>query len=118
MAEYFLFAVPLLLVFPLWLIVVSLLARSFGVQMPLGVIGVVKRRRAPQPLTFSQYLVICGVLCFGCGMFIVTTLSDYLEWKYARGSPFRLTPGRFFGPIIGGIVFGLITWNGRSGESR
>jgi hypothetical protein len=86
--------------------------------MPLGVISLAKRRRALQTLTFSQYLLVFGVFCFGCGMFIVTTLSDYLVWKYAHGSPPRLTPGKLLGPIMGGIVFGLITWTGRSDDSR
>lgn len=108
-----------LLAFFLWLVVVALLVRPFGVQLPLGPF---RRARALQALTFSQYLFVCGVLCFGCGMLIVTTLSNYLEWKYFHGSSAGLTTSGLLlafvtYPLMAGVLFGLVSWNIRSGKS-
>jgi hypothetical protein len=111
-----------LLAFFLWLVIVALLVRPFGVRLPLGPLSFGKRARALQALTFSQYLFVCGVLCFGCGMLIVTTLSDYLEWKYFQGSPAGLTTSGLLHAFVvyslmSGVLFGLISWNARSGSS-
>src|ERR1700675_3537664 len=109
--------------FFLWLVAVSLLVRPFGVWLPLPPFSFGERACALQALTFSQYLLVCcGVLCFGCGMLIVTTFSHYLEWKYWHGSSLSLTTDKLLGkavlePIIGGLLFGLISWNGRSDKS-
>jgi hypothetical protein len=68
----------------LWQFVATLLMRMFGVQLPLQPFGK-GRKRAPQLLTFSQS-VWFGVLFYGCGMWIATTLLEYLIWKYWNGS--------------------------------
>jgi hypothetical protein len=85
-AAFFIPMLVALLAFFLWLVIVVLLVRPYGVQFPLGPFRFGKRARAMQALTFSQYLFVSGVLCFGCGMLIVTTPSNYLEWKYFHGS--------------------------------
>jgi hypothetical protein len=77
-----LIALPVVL---LWLTVVSVLVRPFGVRLPLTPFSWDKQRSAFQSLTFSQYVIVGGVLYFGCGMWIVTTLWRYLEWKYWHG---------------------------------
>jgi hypothetical protein len=121
-AAFFIPMLVALLAFFLWLVVVALRVRPNGVQLPLGPFRFGKRARAMQALTFSQYLFVCGVLCFGCGMLIVTTLSDYLEWKYFHGSSAGLaTSGllRFRStPLMAGVLFGLISWNIRSGQKH
>lgn len=122
MAEFFIEMLVALPVFFLWLVVVALLVRPFGVRLPLGPFSFGKRASALQALTFPQYVLVCGVLCFGCGMLIVTTLSNYLEWKYWHGSSSSLTAGKLLRdavqwPIVSGVLFGLISWNGRSSNS-
>jgi hypothetical protein len=102
----------------LWLALVSLLVRPFGVRLPLAPLSFAKRRSAFQSLTFYQYLMVYGILCFGCGMLIMTTLSRYLEWKYWHGSP--LTSENFLRasleyPLLAGVLFGLISWSTKSG---
>ena len=52
-------------------------------------------------------------------MFIVTTLSRYVEWKYFHGSSDSLTTDNLLGqfvtePLMAGVLFGLISWNGKS----
>jgi len=121
-AAFFIPVLVALLAFFLWLVVVALLVRPFGVQLPLGPFRFGNRARALQALTFSQYLLVCGVLCFGCGMLIVTTLSNYLEWKYFHGSSAGLTTSGLLRafvtyPLMAGVLFGLISWNTRSGKS-
>ena|SRR5438876_8958801 len=78
-----LLVIPVVLV---WFVVVAVIVRPFGVQMPLRLSDFRQRTSWLQLLTFPQYLGIYGVLCFGCGMFILTTLSHYLEWRYFNGS--------------------------------
>jgi hypothetical protein len=121
-AAFFIPMLVALLAFFLWLVVVALLVRPFGVQLPLGPFRFDKRARALQAPTFSQYLFVCGVLCFGCGMLIVTTLSKYLEWKYFHGSSVGLVasllPAFVEYPLMAGVLFGLISWNIRSGQKR
>jgi hypothetical protein len=118
-AEFTFTIVATLPVLFLWMTVVSLFVRPFGVRLPLSPFSFAERKTAFQSFTFSEYLVIGGVLYFGCGMFLMTTLSRYLEWKYFHGASESLTKGgllRLFVsyPIIGGLLFGLISWNGRS----
>ena len=91
MAAFFIPMLVALLAFFPWLVVVALLVRPFGVQLPLGPFRFGNRARGLQALTFSQYLFVCGVLCFGCGMLIVTALSNYLQRKYFHGSSAGLT---------------------------
>jgi hypothetical protein len=101
-------------VFLLWLVFVALIVRPFGVRMPLGPFEFRRRTEALQSLTFSQYLAIGGVLCFGCGMLIMTTVSRYLDWKYFHGSRSSLTELELLHNalqwIFAGVLFGLLTF--------
>ncbi len=111
-----LLALPVLF---LWLAVVSVLVRPFGIRLPLAPFSA-KRRSAFQALTFSQYLMVCGVLCFGCGMLIVTTFSRYIEWKYWHGSSLTtesLLRDAFQYPLLSGVLFGIVGWFTRGGNS-
>jgi len=121
-AGFFLRILASLPVFFLWLVIVSLLVRPFGVRLPLAPFSFEKRSRALEALTFSQYLLVCGVLWFGCGTLIATTFSDYLEWKYWHGSPLSLTYKFFhdavFSTLFGGVLFGLMSWSTRSGKGN
>src|SRR5262245_18580793 len=108
--------------FFLWLVVRALLVRPFGVQLPLGPFSLGKRRCALQALTFSQFVLVAGILGFGCGMLIVTSASNYVEWKYFHGSSESLTTSGLLRafvtyPFVSGVLFGLISWNTRSGKS-
>jgi hypothetical protein len=121
-AAFFIPMLVALLVFFLWLAVVALLVRPFGVRLPYGPFSSGKRARALHALSFSQYLFVVGVLCFGCGMLIVTTLSNYLGWKYFHGSSAGLTTSGFLHafityPLMAGVLFGLISWFTRSGNT-
>ena len=106
-----LFALP---VFFLWLVVVALIVRPFGVLLPLQPFSFGKRRSAFRGLTFPQYLFVCGVLCFGCGMLILTALSSYLEWKYFHGSPANFSITELLRNLetwlIAGVLYGLISY--------
>jgi hypothetical protein len=111
-----LLALPVLF---LWLAVVSILVRPFGIQLPLAPLSA-KRSSAFQALTFSQYLIIAGVLTFGCGMLIVTTFSRYIEWKYWHGSSLTtetLLRDAFQYPLLSGVLFGVVGWLTRGGNS-
>ena len=104
-------AVPVILV---WLTVVSGIARVFGIRIPLVPFSP-ERKSALQSLTFSQHLALQGVLGFGCGMLIVTTLSNYVELKYWHGpssflSPPQLIESTFTWVFLAGVSFGLMTW--------
>jgi len=119
-AEFTIEALVALPVFFLWLVVVSLLVRLFGVRLPLAPFSFAKRRSAFQTLTFPQYVMIYGVLGFGCGMLIVMTVSRYLEWKYWHGPTLtadKLLRDVWQYPLLGGVLFGLISWGTRSGKS-
>ena|SRR5437762_975762 len=105
-------ALPLFL---LWLVIVALIVRPFGVRMPLGLCSLRERRSAFQSLTFPQFVIVCGVLCFGCGMFILTTASSYIEWKYFHGSSRNLSQDELFRnalqwPIFAGPMFGVLSF--------
>jgi DUF1365 family protein len=120
-AEFFIEMLAAVLVIFLWLIVVALLVRPFG-MLPLSPFSFFKRRYAFQALTLSQHVLVVGVLLFGCGMLMVRTSSDYLEWKYFHGSSASLTTTGLLRafvtyPLIAGVLYGLISWNARSGKS-
>jgi len=110
-------AVP---VYFLWLVVVALIVRPFGIRLPLEPFSFGKRRSAFRDLTFPQYVFVCGVLCFGCGMVIVTTLSRYLEWKYFHGSSASLSTTELLLNLVtylmAGVLYGLISWTGTTGR--
>jgi hypothetical protein len=119
-AAFFISMLVAMPVFFLWLVVVALLVRPFGLQLPPFGFG--KRTRAVQALTFVQHVLVHGVLGFGCGMLIFRTVSDYVEWKYFHGSSATLTTTGLLHallayPLVGGVLFGLISWNTRAGES-
>ena len=115
MAELILTMLAALPVFFLWLVVVALIVRPFGIWLPLGPFSFAMRRSAFRDLTFPQYVFICGVLCFGGGMLILTTLSRYLEWKYFHGSSASLSTSELLRnlvtyPLMAGVLYGLITY--------
>ena len=81
--------IPILVALPLlmlWIVLVSFILRRFGLRMPLSPFHYRERKSVLQSLSFSKYLAIYGVLYFGCGMVIMTTLSYYLNWKFFHGS--------------------------------
>jgi len=113
-----LIAVPVLL---LWLTIVSILVRPFGVRLPLGPFTFAKHRSAFRALTFTQYLMICGVLYCGCGMLVVTTLTRYLGWRYWHGP--ALTSDTLIRdvlqyPLLSGVLFGLVFYFTTSGTNK
>src|SRR6185369_5577892 len=68
--------------FLLWTFFVNLILRSlFGLPLPLSPFDYRNRKTILQFLTLSQS-VIYGVLHFGCGMVIMTTLSRYLKGTF------------------------------------
>ena len=94
----------------LWLTMVSVLVRPFGIVLSLNPFSWAKHKSAFQGLTFSQYLMVCGVLYFGCGMFVEQTLLRYLEWRYWHGpsntSEHPLRDGLQY--LFSGVLFGVI----------
>lgn len=119
MGEFIIEMVAALLLFLMWLVLVAVIVRPFGVRLPVWPLSYAKRRSALHSLSFSQYIFVYGVLYFGCGMLIATTLFRYLEWKYWHSRPTFFTAGEFVGnaltwTILAGVLFGLISWNGRS----
>jgi len=114
LAEFF---VDVLVAFPvllLWFTVVSVLVRPFGLRLPLIPFRWTKHRAAFQGFTFPQYLIVGGILCFGCGVLIASTLSGYLEWKYWHGPP--LTSEKMVLDVVtwllAGVLFGFISYDG------
>src|SRR3979411_1750773 len=117
--------IPILIAIPvifLWLVVVALRVRPFGIWLPVGPFSFTKRARALRALTFPQYVMICGVLCFGCGMLIVTTLSRYLEWRYWHASSSSLAaPMLLFDAVLWpvmGVLYGLLSFFGNARSSK
>jgi len=107
-----LFAIPLFL---LWLAVVPLILRPFGVRIPHGPLDFRGCRDALQSLNFPHYVAIYGVLYFGCGMLIMTTFSRYVGWKYFHASSNGLSEKEWFDrvlqwPLLSGVLFGSLSW--------
>lgn len=106
-------ALPVLL---LWFAIVTFLGRVFRVRLRFRSLR--KRDGTSQSLTFSQHMWFIGVLGWGCGMWIVTTLDDYLGWKYWSGSAHDLSAGKLlFHAVLwplAGLFFGWMTWNTRA----
>ena len=110
-----------LLALLIWIVVVALVVRPFGLRLPMWPFSYAKRRFALQSLNFSRYILVYGILHFGCGMLIGTTLFRYLEWKYWHSRPNFFTASEFFGyalmwTLLAGVLFGVMSWNERSGE--
>jgi hypothetical protein len=120
MAEFFIPIVVALPVFLLWYVVVALIGRAFAVRLPFSSLR--WRNDTAQSLTFSQHRWFIGVLTWGCGMWIVTTLANYLEWKYWNGYAGNLSAGRLLSNAIlwplGGLLFGWMSWNARTGKAE
>ena len=112
MTEFVINALVVLVAILLWLILVALLVRPFGIRLPLQPLA--NRKSALQALTFSQYVFIGGVLHFGCGIAVVTAVSRYVSWKYFHGQPLMVTTGDFFNDfapaVLAGVVFGLVSY--------
>ncbi len=103
-------------VFLLWIAMVAAFVRPFGIRLPF--LGFGKSKRTSQSLSFSQHVWLIGVLSWGCGMWIVTTLDDYLDWKYWNGSAHNLSAERMmfhaFTWPLAGLLFGWMSWYGRT----
>ena len=116
-AEFFIQRAITLPVLLLWFAVVALLARAFGVRLLFRRLR--QRNGTSQSLTFSQHMRLMGVLGWGCGMWIVTTLDDYVEWKYWSGSAHDLSAGKLlFHAVLwplAGLLFGWMTWKHQNG---
>jgi hypothetical protein len=93
---------------------------AFGVRLPFRRLR--QRNGTAQSLTFSQHMWLMGVLGWGCGMWIVTTFDDYLDWKYWSGSAHDLSAGKLlFHAVLwplAGVLFGWMTWNARTGTAE
>jgi hypothetical protein len=76
--------VVVFLVVFVWQFVATLLMRLFGARLPLQPFSK-NRKLASQRLTFYQ-CVWEGLLLYGCGMFIVLTLLDYLGCRYGNAA--------------------------------
>jgi len=100
-------------VFLLWFALVTLVVRAFGVRLPF--FSLWRHNTTPQRLTFSQHIWLIGVLYWGCGMWIVTTLDDYIDWKYLSGSAHDLSTWKLlFHAVLwplAGLGFGWMTCN-------
>ena len=103
----------------LWFAMIMLLGRAFGVQLPFRILR--QRNAVSRRLTFAQYIWLIGVLGWGCGMWIATTLDDYLDWKYWVGSAHNLSAGNLLIHAVlwplAGLLFGWMGWNGRTGTA-
>jgi len=110
-AQFFIELVVILPVLLLWFAVVRLLSRSLP-----------QRNGTSLSLTFSQHMWLMGVLGWGCGMWILTTVDDYLEWKYWSGPAHDLSAGKLlFHAVLwplAGLLFGWVTWNGRTARAE
>jgi hypothetical protein len=118
-AAFFIQLVVALPVFLLWFAVVALIGRAFGVRLPFRSL---RKRNTSQRLTFSQHMLLTGVLGWGCGMWLVTTLCDYLDWKYWSGSAQELSAEKIlFHAVLGplaGVFFGWMTWNATTDKAE
>jgi hypothetical protein len=119
MAKVFIHIVVALPVFVLWFVVVTLLGRAFGARLPFP--NLQRRNGTSKSLTFSQHMWLMGVLGWGCGMWIVTTLDDYLDWKYWSGSAHDLSAEKLlFNAVLwpmAGLLFGWMMWNARTDKA-
>ena len=102
------------------MVAIHLIGRAFGVRLPF--LSLRRRKGTAQRLTFSQHIWLIGVLYWGCGMWIVTTLDDYIGWKYWSGSAHDLSAGKLlFHAILwplAGLSFGWMTWNTKAGDAE
>jgi hypothetical protein len=119
-AKFFIQMAVVLPVFLLWYAVLTLIARAFGVRLPFRSLW--RRNGTSQSLTFLQHMWLRGVLGWGCGMWILTTVFDYLDWKYWSGSAHHFSAGYLLSRAalwpLGGLLFGWMTWNARTGTAE
>lgn len=119
-AEFFIRIVVAVPVFLLWFAVVTLIGRAFGIRLLFRSLR--QCNGTSQSLTFSQHMWLIGVLGWGCGMWIVITFGDYLEWKYWSGSAHDLSAEKLlFHAVLlplTGLLFGWMTWNARTGTAE
>jgi hypothetical protein len=118
-AEFFIQIVVALPVFLLWYALVTLIGRSFGVRLFRSLR---QHNGTSQRLTFLQHMWWKGVLVWGCGMWIITTFYDYLDWKYWSGSAYHFSAGNLLSHAVlwplGGLLFGWMTWNAGTGTAE
>ena len=103
MAEFLLHMLASLVVFLLWLLVVCLIVRPFGIHLPLRFY----RKISTSNLTEGQHILVIGVLFWGCGMVIVTTLLKYFDRRLSLGPGILLRSALF--PAMGAL-YGWLTW--------
>ena len=101
----------------LWIAIFPpIVARMFGMRIPMGFRG---RGKAIAQLSFRQYVRLQGVLSFGIAMFVMSTLDELLGWKLL-GMPCARPSGGLiaFGLVvwlIAGVFFGFMSWTTRGG---
>jgi hypothetical protein len=121
MNQFLVYAVTGLLGILLWFLIVSLAVRPFDLHLPL--LSSPKRRRN---LNQFQHILVLGVLICGLGCALITTLWEYLDWRYWNGPSSNLATGRVLFHAVfwaaGGVLFGWMTWNqsdtGHSSKDR
>jgi hypothetical protein len=100
----------------LWIgVLAPAILRAFGVPRAMGI-----RRidRGNQRLSRTQYIWACGVFEWGGGMFVFSTVSNYVGGLFGDRFAF-LSPGRMIGWLLtwlaGGWLFGILTAPHREG---
>ena len=69
--------------FPLWSMVVSVLLRAFGLQLPLVPWWESDGKKAVlAQLTARQHVLMEGALRFGGGLLVAATMMEYFRYKY------------------------------------
>lgn len=98
----------------LWIrVVVPLLVRPFGIELSVGLVGWREWRAELAQLNRGAYVVVVGVLMWGCWMAVAPLIMGYVRWKYLGGGwliPVRdLAYGMMFWSIAG-VFLGWSTW--------
>ena len=65
----------------LWCLLVLSVSRRFGVHWRFG--RPMLQHSAVVRSSPARWIVIAGVLMFGCGLAIAATVSDYISWKFS-----------------------------------
>jgi len=110
MNQFLVYAVTGLFGILLWFWIVSFAVRPFGLHLPLRSSPTRKRN-----LNRFQHILVLGVLIWGLGCALITTLWEYLDWRYWNGPSSNLSVGRVLFHALfwlaGGVYFGWMTWN-------
>ncbi|HEX3322648.1 MAG TPA: hypothetical protein VHR84_18225 [Terriglobales bacterium] len=96
-----------------WWLVVALVVRQLGIPFHSSP-PFVELKQEPNLPNYRQYVAINGIAYFGCGMFIATTLAEFVSWKYWGDQSRSISTGRVLSGaiiwLVAGFVFGLVTW--------